>query len=78
MKKILLFTVIVMFQAITAIAADNPNNDQVRQRNFNATQKYYEELTSGTVQNGAELNLIMTMLPKGGDLHSHYSGTLYS
>ena len=78
MKKILLFTVIVMFQAITAIAVDNPNNDQVRQRNFNATQRYFEELTSGTVQNGAELNLIMTMLPKGGDLHSHYSGALYS
>lgn len=78
MKKILLCTMFMMVQAIASTAADTPVDLQLIQRNLQATEKYYSSLVSGTVSNGAELTLIMTMLPKGGDLHSHYSGALYT
>lgn len=56
--------------------AKNVATDSV-QRNYRATQAYYAQLVSGQPQL-AELNLLMTMLPKGGDLHHHYSGAIYA
>jgi len=46
--------------------------------NLAATRQYYGELVSGPAPRTAELNLLMTMLPKGGDLHHHYSGSIYA
>ncbi|MEI6206623.1 MAG: hypothetical protein WCP20_07570 [Desulfuromonadales bacterium] len=77
-KKSVLLTMFMLFQTVIAPADDSAVGDLARQRNFNATRHYYEELISGTINNGAELNLVMTMLPKGGDLHNHYSGAIYS
>ncbi|NOV28763.1 hypothetical protein DDY07_03210 [Methylomonas sp. ZR1] len=45
--------------------------------NYLATQSYYHELISGTMPSIAELTLFTNQLPKGGDLHHHYSGALY-
>jgi len=78
MKKVLLFAAIMICHAIISVAADSPVNVRLVEHNLKATEKYYTELISGAISNGAELTLIMTMLPKGGDLHSHYSGALYS
>jgi adenosine deaminase/adenosine deaminase CECR1 len=78
MKKILLFAMIMIMQAIISFAAGSPPNVRLIEHNLKATEKYYAELISGNVTNGAELNMIMAMLPKGGDLHSHYSGAQYS
>ncbi|MGZ0080789.1 hypothetical protein [Methylomonas sp. YC3] len=46
--------------------------------NYLATQSYYHELISGTMPSIAELTLFTNQLPKGGDLHHHYSGALYA
>lgn len=51
---------------------------KVEQRNYQATQRYYTQLVSGSAPQLAELNLLMTMLPKGGDIHHHYSGAVYA
>ena len=48
------------------------------QRNLAATRNFYAQLISGTTPNVAELTLFTTMLPKGGDLHHHYSGAIYA
>jgi len=45
--------------------------------NYLATQDYYNELISGAMPSIAELTLFTNQLPKGGDLHHHYSGALY-
>lgn len=45
--------------------------------NYLATQDYYNELISGVIPSIAELTLFTNQLPKGGDLHHHYSGALY-
>jgi adenosine deaminase/adenosine deaminase CECR1 len=46
--------------------------------NMRATQAYYTQLVAGGEPQLAELNMLMTMLPKGGDLHHHYSGAIYA
>lgn len=45
--------------------------------NYLATRDYYHELISGAMPSIAELTLFTNQLPKGGDLHHHYSGALY-
>jgi adenosine deaminase len=47
-------------------------------RNYRATQAWYTQLIASGKPQLAELNLLMTMLPKGGDLHHHYSGAIYA
>ncbi len=61
--------------ASTAGAKDLSGN--TRQHNYLATQRYYTQLVSGTPQL-AELGLLMAMLPKGGDIHHHYTGAMYA
>ena len=48
------------------------------QSNYTITNQYYSNLISGATPNIAELNLFANMLPKGGDIHHHYSGAIYA
>lgn len=43
-----------------------------------ATSDYYSDLVSDVTPKIAELTLFTTLMPKGGDLHHHYSGSLYA
>ncbi|WP_084545312.1 hypothetical protein [Derxia gummosa] len=43
-----------------------------------ATARYYAALVNASPQRLAELTAFTTQLPKGGDLHHHYSGALYA
>jgi adenosine deaminase/adenosine deaminase CECR1 len=42
------------------------------------TRRYYESLIAPTPPRLAELTLFTSLLPKGGDLHHHYSGAIYA
>lgn len=60
----------------TAVAADSavqqsPNNRQ-------ATGSLYAQMLSGRSVDLAGLSLFANMLPKGGDLHHHFSGSIYA
>lgn len=46
--------------------------------NTQAARQYYNSLIEGPAPNLNALTLFMTMLPKGGDLHHHYSGAIYA
>lgn len=46
--------------------------------NYTQTKQYYSQLISAPTPNTAELGLLMNMLPKGADLHHHYSGAIYA
>jgi adenosine deaminase/adenosine deaminase CECR1 len=48
-----------------------------RQANEAATARHYASLIAGTDPKLAELTMFFTQMPKGGDLHHHYSGALY-
>jgi len=43
-----------------------------------ATSALYERTFEAHVPNVAMLNLFFTQMPKGGDLHHHYSGSIYA
>ena len=51
---------------------------QVLQANLQSTRQYYTTLVAGPSPNLVGLTLMMTMMPKGGDLHHHYSGSIYA
>jgi adenosine deaminase/adenosine deaminase CECR1 len=46
--------------------------------NLHVTAKFYESIFDGDEPNIAKLNLFFTQMPKGGDLHHHYTGTVYA
>ena len=52
------------------------------QSNFHSTADYYDQITFRSDPdlgpNVAALNQFFTLMPKGGDLHHHYSGALYA
>jgi adenosine deaminase/adenosine deaminase CECR1 len=52
-------------------AATTPGNEEITRRHFAA-------LVAGPAPKLAELTLFFTMMPKGGDLHHHYSGAIYA
>lgn len=77
MKKLILALSIAIFSVgiIPAQAKDTGSNAQ---SNLQTTRQYYAQLLAGTQPQLAELNMLMTMLPKGGDIHHHYSGSIYA
>src|SRR5471032_1979010 len=46
--------------------------------NEEITKRHFAALVSGSEPKLAELTMFFTMMPKGGDLHHHYSGALYA
>lgn len=46
--------------------------------NTSLTSKFYESMFRHGHANVAELNLFFTQMPKGGDIHNHYTGSLYA
>jgi hypothetical protein len=48
------------------------------QTNLAATRHHYSHLIAGEVPRLAELTLFANLLPKGGDVHHHYSGAMYA
>ncbi|HEX4326494.1 MAG TPA: adenosine deaminase [Burkholderiales bacterium] len=47
-------------------------------KNAGIAAGYYAALLAGPAPDLAELGLLMNLLPKGGDLHHHYSGAIYA
>ncbi|CAF0778726.1 unnamed protein product [Adineta ricciae] len=45
--------------------------------NTEETIDYYNKLLIGDTSKLSELNMFLTAMPKGGDLHHHYSGSIY-
>jgi adenosine deaminase len=43
-----------------------------------ATARHYAALIAGSQPKTAELTMFFTQMPKGGDLHHHYSGAVYA
>lgn len=71
MKKIIPTFFLISFALITPpVAADTAK------QNRQATSNYYTKLVKQ--QRLSELTMLMTMLPKGGDIHHHYTGSLYA
>ena len=44
---------------------------------YQKTEQLYASLINGEVIQESALNMFLTQMPKGGDIHHHYSGTIY-
>jgi len=69
---------IVLFLWIAAVPFDS--SAKIRTSDpFSVTKAYYEKLLSGGSKSDvAELRLFLTQMPKGGDIHHHFSGATYA
>ena len=77
MKKLTFALSVAVFSLvmIPALAKDTGASAQV---NLQTTRQYYAQLLAAKEPQLAEINMLMTMLPKGGDIHHHYSGAIYA
>lgn len=74
MQKILLIAATLLFNLthiVSAHADPAAHNEAI-------TGRYFSTLGSGTQPKLAELSLFFSTMPKGGDLHHHYSGAIYA
>ena len=76
MHSVLALTCVSFSLMSAAISFDA--HAQSAQKNLQATRQYYQQLLAPNSNRGAELNMLMTMMPKGGDIHHHYTGALYA
>ncbi|MET3134661.1 hypothetical protein AAKU55_004963 [Oxalobacteraceae bacterium GrIS 1.11] len=61
----------LMLALVLACNAHAASNEDITKRHFAA-------LVSGAQPKLAELTMFFSMMPKGGDLHHHYSGAIYA
>ncbi len=73
-------TIILLSFLIVIVSCSKTNNSNSDQRdiNFNKTSDFYEELINSDAPNIASLNQFITEMPKGGDIHHHYTGSIYA
>jgi adenosine deaminase len=69
-KKLISLAVALVFASSGAHAA-SPKANEV------ATMRHYATLIAGDTPQAAELTMFFSQMPKGGDLHHHYSGAIY-
>ena len=74
-KKLSSLLIALAFAA--PVAAREPGT-AARQANEAATARHYAALIAGAEPKLAELTMFFTQMPKGGDLHHHYSGSIYA
>jgi adenosine deaminase len=77
MKKFIL-TLSVSFFSTIMLPAQAKDLTGTKRADLQITRQYYAQLLNAAQPRLAELNMLMTMLPKGGDIHHHYSGAIYA
>ena len=80
MKKAIASVLLCALMAALAFSAQAQGTPP--KTDYQATRQYYDSLIAGPPPNVvgpnlAALTLLMTMMPKGGDLHHHYAGAIY-
>jgi len=71
-------SVLLTALALAAPVAAKEPASATRQANEAATARHYASLIAGSEPKLAELTMFFTQMPKGGDLHHHYSGAIYA
>jgi adenosine deaminase/adenosine deaminase CECR1 len=69
---------VMIAMALAGLAADGNAKGPAPKGNEAATAHYFAALVAGHDPQLAELTMFFSQMPKGGDLHHHYSGALYA
>jgi adenosine deaminase/adenosine deaminase CECR1 len=72
------FSTVMIALAMTGAVAGASAKGPAPQGNAAATAHYLAALVAGPAPQLAELTMFFSQMPKGGDLHHHYSGALYA
>lgn len=72
------FSSVMIALALAGAAADGSAKGPAPKGNAAATAQYFDGLLAGAAPQLAELTMFFSQMPKGGDLHHHYSGALYA
>ncbi|WP_426195635.1 adenosine deaminase [Massilia sp. DWR3-1-1] len=68
----------VALALVASLAASAVHAKGPATTNEAATARYFAQLVDGKAPQQAALTLFFAQMPKGGDLHHHYSGALYA
>jgi len=74
-KTLLAASLSLALAATSSLANARP---AAQNANEAATARHYAALIAGSEPKTAELTMFFTQMPKGGDLHHHYSGAIYA
>jgi adenosine deaminase/adenosine deaminase CECR1 len=77
MQKTLSSSLLITLALAAATAGARPSAVHTN-ANEAATARHYAALIAGSEPKTAELTMFFTQMPKGGDLHHHYSGAIYA
>jgi len=77
-KKFVAIILIGILSGCSSIISKHADTSMNSADNFYITSKFYESMFDGGKPNVAKLNLFFTKMPKGGDIHHHYTGTVYA
>lgn len=69
-KKVYGYCILTVLWSFCLVALEPSSNEQ-------KTAALYASFFKGEKPEVAKLNLFLTQMPKGGDLHHHYSGSIY-
>ncbi|KAF1024529.1 MAG: Aminodeoxyfutalosine deaminase [Acinetobacter bereziniae] len=67
-----------LFLSILLISNIVLADDVKKVENYKITEIYYNNLINEKPLDLASLNLFINLMPKGGDIHHHYSGSIYA
>lgn len=71
--------IVSLFTSLFLTLQANSSNAELADMNSSLlTSKFYESILSNGSENEALLHLFFTKMPKGGDIHHHYSGSIYA
>jgi adenosine deaminase len=78
LRRILPLCLIAVISGCASLPATKIANATNHTANYISTNDHYRRLINGTQPQMAELMLFFSMMPKGGDIHHHYSGAIYA
>lgn len=73
-----IFSILFVLILTTTGCSHNGLQPSFNPDNFQKTELLYNQFIEGESPNIAQLNLFFNKMPKGGDLHHHYSGSIYA
>ncbi|MDH5257269.1 MAG: adenosine deaminase, partial [Gammaproteobacteria bacterium] len=79
MKTLIPFTCLLMLISLTGCETIiQKKSDVISDNDYAATSQFYASMIKDDKPETSILNLFFTNMPKGGDLHHHYSGSIYA
>ncbi len=75
-NTLLIISSVVLLSACSHLTEKQYYQDNA-EFNYSKTRNFYKNIIEGDTVDVSKLNLFFTRMPKGGDLHHHYTGTIY-